>query len=180
MSYLLIGIVALFMSACSGGSDDVTPYTLGEEIVVNAVLADPDDDSESEDVWNTVESSVTVADGPTSIGKIVVTLNLTHDGWLSDVNVALKSPSGTVVLLSDGSGVSEAGSFDVTLDDDALLALSDQNTIDLVGTFSPDEPLATFNGEDANGQWTLLAVDTYFGDGTGVLVSWSLDIQPEI
>lgn len=187
MGYLLVGAVALFMNACNNNDiidNAPTTYTLGDTITVNEVLTDPDGDPEDDTTWvdNPVTSTVTVEGGPTSIGKVTVGLNLTHTYCLQDVYVDIESPSGTMIsLVGDQGSCEEPGSMDVLLDDDAEADINTQVAVaEIVGTYSPLEPLADFNGEDANGEWTLHVADTFVGDGTGELVSWSLNISPEI
>ena len=100
-----------------------------------------------------VPSGLTVAD-------INAFVDVTHS-YDIDVQIVLRSPSGTEVMLKDyvGSG----GAFSPrTYDDEGML---------------PAEPLSAFDGQNAAGDWTLTVsdIDTAFMD-YAVLNAWTLVI----
>ena len=45
----------------------------------------------------------------------------------------------------------------------------------MTGTFAPSSPLSAFNGDNANGTWTLSVADYYIGD-TGSITSWFVQV----
>jgi len=118
----------------------------------------------------TSELSVTDFDGP--LTDVNVTLDLAH-ARTSDLTVTLISPSGTRVVLFDAVGSGEDFT-DTTLDDEALLSILD-GSAPFTGSWRPEEPLATLDGESANGTWTLEVVDGAAGE-VGELSSWSLTL----
>jgi extracellular elastinolytic metalloproteinase len=63
----------------------------------------------------------------------------------------------------------------VTLDDEAANPVEDQCTVSpaIIGVFSPQTPLAVFDGEDLAGNWKLTVIDSETLD-TGMLVKWCL------
>jgi len=96
------------------------------------------------------------------ISDVQVPVNITHT-YIGDLDIVLKSPQGTGVVLHNRSG----GSAE-----------------DIVGTYgvdlAPAEPLSAFVGEPAAGTWELSVTDNADVD-TGTLNGWSLDLcgRPE-
>jgi uncharacterized membrane protein YgcG len=114
-----------------------------------------------------------------------VTLNATH-GWVGDLRARLTSPSGTTIDLFQRPGLGEFGSGltweanPVTFDDAASTSIQapPDGLLTLSGTFSPDEPLARFSGEQRSGRWLLRMSDS-FDDGAPagerMLHGWSIE-----
>jgi subtilisin-like proprotein convertase family protein len=114
----------------------------------------------------------------TGIGTIVdldVMLDIPHT-FSGDMDVTLTSPASTNVILVDG--VTSNGLNDVLANillSDGSPALSTaveggQN----FARFSPTNPLSAFNGESANGTWTLNIVDNFPASDEGCLQAWAL------
>lgn len=102
------------------------------------------------------------------------TVGLDHT-YVGDLIVTLRSPSGTVVTLSNQEG-GGGNNFCRTVFDDAAAAsitsiLSSQAPF--TGSWRPENPLSAFNGQSANGNWTLKVVDDGPGD-TGSIRAVSL------
>jgi len=113
----------------------------------------PDDDPTG------ITSNLTIADS-SPIADINVSIDITHT-YQGDLHVVLTSPSGTSVTLHDGTGSSE----------DNIQTTYDSLT-------APDGPgsMADFDGENAQGTWTLFIYDDA-GYDTGTLNSWTLHIE---
>lgn len=94
-------------------------------------------------------TSTLTVEQPATIGALSVNVNIEHT-WIGDLRVTL-SHNGTTRILHANSG----GGQD-----------------NIVQTYEVPE----FDGQDANGVWTLLVVDRANID-TGRIVSWSLDIS---
>ncbi|MDX2037147.1 MAG: proprotein convertase P-domain-containing protein [Isosphaeraceae bacterium] len=106
---------------------------------------------------------------------------------VSDLRIALTSPMGTTVTLLKASSekgiLSGAGVVDnfigTVLDDTAPTSLQDAFFDNHLGVYNIDHhsvgisPLALFNGESAQGTWTLRISDRVRFDA-GVLNAWSL------
>ena len=127
-------------------------------------------------------STLPVAGAAPHVGQVTVSLHITHPS-AGDLLLRLRSPSGTTVRLANqlggttdnyGAGCGDANR--TTFDDAAPLRIA-AGTAPFVGSFTPEEPLAAFLGEDPNGDWQLLIQDTLAGD-TGELRCWSLLISP--
>jgi len=161
------------------------------DYILNAVV--PDNDPIGFSDTRQVSSSIT------SITSVTIQLTM-NGGWAGDLYAYVTHAGGFAVLLNRpgrsltdlaGSGVSE---FSITFDDDAP---SDIHTAipssgALAGIFQPDartiDPedsldtsprsayLASFNGLDANGDWTLFIADVAGGDQM-IVSGWTLTIE---
>ena len=148
--------------------------------------------------WSDTRNVVGAPSGP--ITDVSVTLNLSG-GWNGDLYAYLVHSSGFAVLLNrvgrsaaNGPGYGTAG-LNVTLNDTAALGnihfvsapvaggiyRPDGRNIDprspggtLAGT-TPTALLSSFNGLNANGNWTLFIADVSGGD-VSTVTSWGLDI----
>lgn len=120
---------------------------------------------------STATSTLAVSGTTGTVADINVTLNITHT-YDSDLVVTLISPTGTQVVLMNQEGGSGDNFTGTILDDQAATPIS-TGSAPFSGTYRPDNPLAGFNGETANGTWTL-QVDDVAGGDTGTINSWSL------
>ncbi len=107
------------------------------------------------------------------IADVNVSLDITHT-WDSDVTISLISPAGTAVTLSANNGGSGDDYTATMFDDDAATPIVD-GAPPFTGTFSPEQPLSTFNGESAHGTWTLSVSDGAGGD-EGTINTFSVEV----
>lgn len=115
--------------------------------------------------------TVLVSGGPTSIADLNVGFLAQHT-YRGDMRVRLISPASTTVQIIDNDGVSDSineENYNVILDDvatdlvntgshvtdDGLVYPSYENLV------RPNAALSAFNGENANGVWTLEICDDY-------------------
>ncbi|MBI4749463.1 MAG: pre-peptidase C-terminal domain-containing protein [Acidobacteria bacterium] len=107
--------------------------------------------------------------------------------WVGDLIVQLTSPGGTTVTLIDRMGVPVTSSVgnsgnnfcQTVLDSDGgAPAIEDATSAEnpFTGTYSPNNSLNAFDGEDPNGTWTLFVSDNAISD-TGNIRAFSLDIM---
>ena len=130
---------------------------------------------------NTVTSTIEVT-APGSIEDLGVLDLVVEHTYISDLAISLTSPAGTTVVLYNGQTMN-CGEDDLALnfDDEAttpyatLQSLCNGTSPAAGGTFQPAEALAAFNGEMAQGTWTLTINDGFGFDG-GALIGWNLDI----
>jgi len=121
----------------------------------------------------TATSNMTVSGTTGTITDINVTLDISHTyNW--DLTVNLISPTGTKIELFSNIGSSGDNFTGTTLDDEAGTDIAD-GSAPFSGTFRPFDSLSLFDGQDANGTWTLEVIDEWATD-TGTLNSWSLEI----
>ena len=133
---------------------------------------------------STINSTLTVS-AASVIADINVSLDMSH-AWVGDVSMVLThNDTGTAVTILDRPGV--PGSTYGCSSDDILATLDDESGTAVEGvcagaapaingTFSPNNPLAAFDGENGNGTWTLSVTDHYTSADAGSLDGWSVEI----
>jgi subtilisin-like proprotein convertase family protein len=111
-----------------------------------------------------------------------LSLDITHT-WVGDLGVRLRhNESALEVQLVDRPGRGDSGfgssadDMNIILDDEAGATVEDGAPFTIGGSYSPNEPLSTFDGIDANGTWVLTITDAATGD-TGTLNSWCLEAE---
>jgi len=141
-------------------------------------------------------STITVSGYGSSLSDVnVQLLDLSH-GWPDNLDMMLVGPQGqNLVLMSDVGGSYSISGVNLTLDDAAAADLPDGSLI-TSGTYRPTNrgagtdtfpapaptpssatTLATFNGTDPNGVWSLYAVNDLGGFAGSLAGGWCLDIQ---
>ncbi|MBK8554997.1 MAG: CotH kinase family protein [Lewinellaceae bacterium] len=102
-----------------------------------------------------------------------VCLNIVHT-WSADVSVSLMAPDSTLIPLFSGVGGDTDGFLNTCLDGNATESLY-QVWYPFTGTFRPLGDLGRVNnGQDPNGTWRLVILDTYAFADSGDLLDWSL------
>ncbi len=120
----------------------------------------------------TITSTLNVA-GLGNIFDLNVNLTISHT-YDADVDIYLTSPAGTKVELSTDNGGSANNYINTTFDDEAAVSIT-TGSAPFTGSFQPEGLLAAFDGQSANGVWTLTVTDDTNTDG-GSLDAWSLII----
>ncbi|HRE00113.1 MAG TPA: proprotein convertase P-domain-containing protein [Ilumatobacteraceae bacterium] len=94
------------------------------------------------------------------------TVGLDHS-FVFDLRITLTSPAGTTVTLLNRAGGYGNNLCQTLLDEDAvapsILSASPEDA-PFTGTWTPTGFLSVFDGEDANGVWTLTVQDFYRGE----------------
>jgi uncharacterized repeat protein (TIGR01451 family) len=133
-----------------------------------------------------VDSPITVNGFAGRVGKVTVSLHLTHD-WVGDLVLQLFGPDGTSATLVEASPKSGTNyglacapvSQRTTFDDKAALSIAAANA-PYVGAFKPMEALVKFNLKDppqVNGTWRLHVTDV-LTNYLGTVQCWSLNLFP--
>lgn len=117
------------------------------------------------------EKTIVVPASTSEITDVNFSVNFTHT-YISDVQIELKSPKGTIVKLFDKSCGATDSSLVLTYDDLGG-ALNCGSTASQ--TVVPAGVLSAFNGENPGGTWTLRFRDTNAND-TGTINSASIQI----
>ncbi|MDQ3898291.1 MAG: Ig-like domain repeat protein [Actinomycetota bacterium] len=145
---------------------------------------------------NPYPSTISVSGMAGTITKVTVTLKGVTHTFPDDIDVLLVGPAGqNLVLVSDAGGSTDVTNFDVTFDDAAAGTIPDTG-----GWITPSKPvdydaagaadpfpapapapsaattLATFNGSNPNGTWSLYVVDDGLGDTGTIGGGWSITI----
>jgi len=94
--------------------------------------------------------------------------------YLSDLDISLESPSGTVVQILSGACVNSNNIVDAIFDDSGA-EIECQFDPGITGVVRPFQPLSEFTGESTRGIWKLRVVDSEERD-FGILNNWSLEI----
>lgn len=131
----------------------------------------------------TTNATFNITNFPGRVGKVSVSFQINHT-FAADLWIYLQSPSGTLVkLVGDRGGSGDnfgtncaPESARTTFDDSAPTSILTASA-PFVGTFRPEEPLANFIGEPADGPWKLILSDDAPQD-TGTLNCWTLTLTP--
>jgi subtilisin-like proprotein convertase family protein len=167
-------VVALLAASTVASASTITVSSLDVPKVI------PDNSS-------TGVSSVLIGPSLFNITDVNLILGVTHT-CVPDLHVELTSPLGTTTLLVRSftesgilTGVGCPDNFSNTVLDDQAATNLASGTGPFTGSFNVNHasvvanPLATFNGQDASGTWTLFVSDLAAND-SGSLTSWSLQI----
>ena len=111
-----------------------------------------------------------------SVTDVNVTIDVTHS-WIADLRIWLRSPAGTEIRLMWRRGGGGDDLDGTTFDDEAAQSITDGGA-PFAGSFRPEDPLSTFDGEVAAGTWTLRVWDAEAGD-TGSLDAWRIGIATD-
>lgn len=125
---------------------------------------------------NTVTSTLNVS-GVGVIADVNINNFMGTHTWLADLTMTLTSPTGTVVTLMSGT-CGNNDNWNINFDDEAASGNWPCPPTD-GGTYQPAGSLSDFDGENADGIWTLTVADGFNGDG-GSLDSWGLTFQSPI
>ena len=137
-------------------------------------------------------SDIAIANGATNIiTDVNVTLKTGAHTWADDMEISLRSPSGTVVVLMQDAGGSDDIAGSLTFDDQAAGMIDDATgTFTGSGTYQPSVystatttapaptgvGLSAFNGENANGTWSLFVFDDAGGDTGAFSDGWNIEL----
>ena len=168
---LLIGLLTLVLGVHTAFAQTTTA------IVVNSTTASAIPDNGS------VANSITVPDVQV-ISDVNISVNISHPHG-GDLRISLRhdDTGTTVVLLNrlNGPGFTfgcGANSINATFDDSANAPMdsfdcSGNFDANVTGGWQPTGSLASFNGQNTSGTWTLVVEDIVTND-TGTLNSWSV------
>lgn len=109
----------------------------------------------------------------TDFGLVQVCLNMNHS-WNSDMDVRLIAPGGTSFLLFAGIGGDGDNWQDCCLRDDAPTSVGNASP-PYTGVFRPMGAMGNVNnGQNPNGIWKILLLDTYAFADAGYFKDWSI------
>jgi cysteine-rich repeat protein len=108
---------------------------------------------------------------PGTVQRAAVQLNISHT-WNEDLDISLRSPANTTIELSTDNGGPTDNYVNTTFADSCAASIASA-VGPFTGCFYPEQPLATFNGQPANGPWSLVVADDTAPD-PGAMNSWSI------
>lgn len=129
---------------------------------------------------STVTFAAMVSGLPSSIDGVFgiesICFSLTH-GYMGDLRLSLRSPDGTEVILSEGTGGGGSGFSNTCLEDDSIYNALWTGSAPYTGTYKADHALSAFNNmQNPNGVWTLVITDMAVADA-GMLQDWSISFS---
>ncbi len=123
---------------------------------------------------NTVRSTIDVTGlGGATVEAVEVTVDISHT-WTNDLNLTLRSPDGTEVILVDREGGFRDDFRGTVFRADAQTSIT-KGRAPFRGTFRPEGDLESFRELAAEGAWTLDVSDRARHDG-GSLNRWVLGL----
>lgn len=121
-------------------------------------------------------SDITVGTLTGSIGNqlLKVGINVNH-GDVSELEISLKSPDGSIMILSSGNGIVGANFVNTYFTTTSTKSIS-AGTEPFSGDFAPIDPFSKISTGAINGKWSLIVKDKK-GFNTGLLMDWSLSFK---
>jgi len=92
----------------------------------------------------------------------IAVVNITHT-YAGDIEISLTSPEGTTIDLTSDNGGS-GDDYSVTVFSNTASASITSGTAPFNGHYMPEESFALFDGENADGVWTMTITDNGIGD----------------
>jgi subtilisin-like proprotein convertase family protein len=173
----------------TGVNSAVFTFTTGQQFCVSTPITIPSSGAASPYPSNNIVAGI-----GTSIVDVDVILDGLSHTWPDDIDIMIVGPQGqNLRVLSDAGGSTDVVNGDITFDDSAAAPVPDAGPL-ATGSYQPSNyeaavdpfpapapvpsaatTLATFNGTDPNGTWSLYVVDDTGGD-TGTITGWCLQI----
>jgi len=129
-------------------------------------IAIPDNSTVGATSTINVPNNVTISD-------VNIGVNITHM-WIGDIKLSIKSPANKTVQLI-ASSFCAPQDMSVIFDDNGTNAVCNSTAPGYSGTIKPSGNLSDYNGDNAQGVWTLFMEDQGSAD-TGSLTSWNVEI----
>lgn len=111
------------------------------------------------------------------VTDVNVSLDITHP-WLTDLQIYLKAPNGTEVLIYDrscGPSGDRRENINAIYDDEATIIVCNNSIPAVSGTTKPDNFLSSLNNLSSLGNWELKVVDNLHDD-VGTINNWSIEL----
>lgn len=102
-----------------------------------------------------------------------ICINAAHQ-WVADLSLTLRAPDGTLIPLMSGVGGDTDGFVNTCLSSNASTSIFEV-WYPFTGEFKPFGDMGQVNnGQDPNGTWQLIILDTYAFADAGELFDWSI------
>ena len=96
-------------------------------------------------------------------------------GNVSELDIALKAPDGSIIDLSSGNGGSGSNYTKTCFSTSAASPIT-SGTAPFTGTYLPEQPFSGLSASTINGNWGLIVKDKKV-NSVGLLTSWSLSFK---
>jgi len=107
------------------------------------------------------------------VTDVAVLININHT-WVSDLDISLTSPSGTIIELSSDNGGNGDNYTNTIFASEASVSITNASA-PFTGSFLPEDDLSLLYGETSAGNWILTVVDDTAQDG-GSIEEFTLDL----
>jgi PKD repeat protein/subtilisin-like proprotein convertase family protein len=149
---------------------NVVPFTLTAQTFTGSGGIIPDNNVIASFAINVPVLSPNVVN--TNFGVEQICLNINHPN-VSDLEVSLRAPDGTTVVLFSGIGGNGDNFSNTCLRQNVPISII-TGSAPFTGTFKPQNNMSIVNnGQNANGPWRLRVRDLY-AQSAGSLASWSI------
>lgn len=109
-----------------------------------------------------------------SFGAVSVCLYISHQ-WVSDIQIFLISPAGTIITLADQKGGWGRGYYGTCFQENAANGWITAASAPFYGSYYPQESINMFNnGQNPNGTWKLHVRDVFAPSDTGAVHWWNI------
>ncbi|HHH49880.1 MAG TPA: PKD domain-containing protein, partial [Saprospiraceae bacterium] len=102
-----------------------------------------------------------------------ICMDIETSGWVSDLRIALRAPSGELLLLTDANG-GQNKNYTSTCFSPTATNLITSATAPFTGSFLPQGNFSVLNGATINGDWTLIVSDCCGNIDFNILKSWTI------
>lgn len=112
-----------------------------------------------------------------SFGVERICINAVHQ-WVADLSLSLRAPDGTLIPLISGVGGDTDGFVNTCLSSNSATSIFEV-WYPFSGEFRPFGDMGQLNnGQNPNGTWELIILDTYAFADSGELLDWSITFGP--
>ncbi|HRI67602.1 MAG TPA: proprotein convertase P-domain-containing protein, partial [Polyangium sp.] len=150
-------------------STSVGPCAAGESLVMLRSTNIP----KSITNGSTASSTIVINEALT-ITRVVMAVKISHT-WDADLVIKLKSPAGTVRIMSDSNGYDQ-NNYTNTIFNSACTTPITSGSPPFTGCFAPEQSMTAFNNQSMKGTWTLSVTDQSCCLDVGTLDAWTLAI----
>jgi gliding motility-associated-like protein len=161
---------------CTGGTGAVLTSSMSVigspniDYTNNANISIPDNNTTG------ITSTIAVGSIPGTVGNELekVCFSISH-GNVSELDVALKAPDGTVIDLTSGNGGNGINYTNTCFVVSGAPSIK-SGTAPFTGNYLPEQPFSNVSASNITGNWGLVVKDTK-ADGNGLLRGWSLSFK---
>ncbi len=120
-----------------------------------------------------IASDIAVGNIPGNLNSDLekVCFSIDH-GAVSELNVSLRAPNGTIIDLSSGNG-GTGSNYKKTCFVSSGAASIITGVAPFTGNYTPEQPFSNLSATAINGKWSLVVKDTK-ANNTGLLTSWTI------
>jgi len=154
---------------CAGQSSTLTATNLQPTVTFSNTTDFNIPDANATGITSNISVSGLTGTVGNQIVNVTLNINHTYDG---DLDISLRCPNGTVIVLSTDNGGTGDNYINTVFSPTATTNVT-AGTAPFTGTFLPEQLFSGLSGCTLNGTWSLLVADDGGGD-IGTLLDWSI------